>query len=78
VAGLALVSPLAWPALAGFAGPLLLVLPERGAPLDAAAARAGLPAGLARVEIIPGADPGFQAGLPLAGRAVAGWLAGCR
>jgi hypothetical protein len=78
-AGLALLAPPAWPGpLAGFGGPLLVVLPERGGPLEAAAARAHLPAGRGRVEIVPGADPGFRAGLPLAGRAVAGWLATCR
>jgi len=78
VAGLALVSPAAWPALDGFDGPLLLVLPERGAALDAAAVRAGLPSGRGRVEIIPGAEPGFLAGLPLVGRSVSDWLVGCR
>lgn len=81
VAGAALIAPLAWPTveeLERFEGPLLVVLPERGAPRSVVAGAARLGSGRARVEVIPGADPRFLAGLPLVGRAVASWLASCR
>jgi len=80
-AGLALVAPSAWPTddlLESFEGPLLVLLPEQGAPRDVAAKAARLGSGRGRVEVIPGADPRLHAGLPLVGRAVSVWLASCR
>jgi len=76
IGALALVAPASLPPLDGVLAPVLVVLPERGDPaLAAAAARlAGPGSARGRVEIIPGADPGFLAGLPLVGRAVVAWL----
>jgi alpha/beta superfamily hydrolase len=81
VASLILVAPPTWPRTEGLEpleGPLLVVLPERGGSRDVAARAAQLGSGRGRVEIIPGADPRFLAGLPLVGRAISGWLASCR
>jgi pimeloyl-ACP methyl ester carboxylesterase len=72
LAGLALVGPPALKAasLKGWAGPLLLVLPEKGR----APRRDALAAG-ARVERVAGADAAFRRGLPGVGHAVVEWLA---
>jgi hypothetical protein len=75
--GLALLAPSPWPDLGGLGRPVLVVLPEHGAPgRDEAAGR--LPRGAGRVEVVPGADATFRAGLTGAGRAVVGWLASLR
>jgi alpha/beta superfamily hydrolase len=75
---LALVAPAAWPDLAGLALPLLVILPEHGAPLSRVEAERRLSHGRGSVVVVPGADPAFRAGLPVAGRAVAEWLAPLR
>jgi len=74
-AGLVLVAPPRVLAPAPSTGPALVLLPEHGV---MTAEAAGLARGNARVEVIPGADPGFRAGLPHLGRAVAAWLAQVR
>jgi len=54
--------------------PRLVLLPESGAawPASLLALQAG--GGSLRVEVIPGADPGFRARLPQAGRSAVAWL----
>jgi hypothetical protein len=71
---LVLLAPVGWPDLSGLALPVLVVVPELGPPAEG---RPGLPE-VARVEVIPGADAFFRAGLPQAGRAVVTWLAALR
>jgi pimeloyl-ACP methyl ester carboxylesterase len=73
-AALALVAPAGWPGLEELLLPILLVLPERGAPVEARQAAARLPAG-GRVQVVAGADATFRAGLPQAAQAVMAWLA---
>ncbi|MFO0583611.1 MAG: alpha/beta hydrolase [Anaeromyxobacter sp.] len=73
-AAVALVAPPAAPAgpLPGGV-PVLVVLPERGAAVEPEAIRALLGAAGA-VEVVPGADPAWAAGLPRVGRAVVEWM----
>jgi uncharacterized protein len=54
---------------------VLVLVPETGAPLGAEHARASLgPAG--RVEVVPGTDVFFRAGLPRLGRRAVEWISG--
>ncbi len=76
--GLVLVAPDGPPPLDGVACPVLVVLPERGAAAGRDVAARWLSPDRGRVEVVPGAEARFRTGLPLMGRAVAGWLAGLR
>ncbi|MFT3916773.1 MAG: alpha/beta hydrolase [Anaeromyxobacteraceae bacterium] len=73
-AGVALVAPAGVPAGALPGGvPVLVVLPERGAAAGPEGLRAVLGAAAA-VEVVPGADPTWSAGLPRVGREVVEWM----
>lgn len=68
-----LVAPDRVPDLAGVAARVLALVPERDAAVPAAALEGAIPP-LARLLVVPEADPSFRAGLPFAGQRVAEWI----
>jgi hypothetical protein len=54
----------------------LVLLPENGGRVHADAAARAVAAGNGRVEVVPGADAGFHAGMARAAALAVGWVAG--
>jgi len=68
-----LLAPEALPAVPPLTAALALV-PELGSAVPLEALAAALAPGGGRVEVIPGADAAFRAGLPLVGRRAVEWI----